>query len=199
MKTRFFTYFLILAAIMISVVSLTADEAYSHCDTMAGPVIKDAKAALEKKDVTPVLKWVKKDKEPEVYAAFETALAERAKDDEAKEKADMKFFETVARIHREGEGAPFVGIKPAEAIEPIEAKADKALESGSADDLTVKISQHLTAGIKERLGRVLDKKKRMNDSVEAGREYVEAYVRYLHYVEGVHKAIMGEEKHHREQ
>ena len=34
--------------------------AKAHCDTMDGPVVATAKAALEKGDVTPVLKWVKK-------------------------------------------------------------------------------------------------------------------------------------------
>ena len=46
----------------------------AHCDTLDGPVVKDARAALEAKDVTPVLKWVKADKEPEILAAFGRAL-----------------------------------------------------------------------------------------------------------------------------
>ncbi len=111
----------------------------------------------------------------------------------------MKSFETLARIHREGEGATFTGIKPASAIEPIEAEADKALEAASVDNLTTERSKHLTTGVKERFDRVLDKKKHMNDSVDAGREYVEAYVEYLHYVEGVHKTIAGKGGHHPEE
>lgn len=168
---------------------------FAHCDTMGGPVIKDARTALEKKDITPVLKWVSKENEPEVRAAFETALAERAKSPQARDKADMKFFETLVRIHRAGEGAPFAGIKPADAIEPIEVEADKAIESGSAADLTAEMSRHLATGVKERFDRVLDKRKHMNDSIKAGREYVEAYVEYLHYVEGIHKAIEGKSHH----
>lgn len=199
MKKRLFVNYIILVVFMFSVTVLGLSKAYSHCDTMGGPVVKDAKVALEKKDVTPVLKWVKKEKEPEVRAAFEVALAERTKGPEAKEKADMKFFETLAKIHREGEGAPFTGMKPAEAIEPIEAEADKALEAGSVDNLTSEMSQHLTSGVKERFDRVLDKKKHINDSVDAGREYVEAYVEYLHYVEGVHKTIAGKDGHHHEE
>jgi hypothetical protein len=31
----------------------------AHCDTMDGPVVVAAKAALQEGDVTPVLKWVK--------------------------------------------------------------------------------------------------------------------------------------------
>ena len=32
---------------------------------------------------------------------------------EAKELADMYFFETLVRVHRTGEGAPYTGLKPA--------------------------------------------------------------------------------------
>lgn len=76
---------------------------YAHCDTLDGPVIADAGMALDKGDVTPVLKWVKKGAEPGIRAAFDAALAERAKSKEAKEKADTKFFETLVRVHRMGD------------------------------------------------------------------------------------------------
>jgi hypothetical protein len=173
-------------------------ELYAHCDTLDGPVISDARIALDKGDVTPVLKWVKKDAEPEIRAAYEAALKEKGKGAEAKEKADMKFFETLVRVHRTGEGASFSGLKPAGSVEPIIAKADKALEDGSVDGLTGAMTKHLTNGVKERFDRVSEKKKHMNDSVEAGREYVEAYVEYVHYVEGIHRAVEGKGAHHHE-
>ncbi|MDD5465193.1 MAG: DUF6448 family protein [Candidatus Omnitrophica bacterium] len=199
MKNTFSTFFVVFVTLVFVIICLGRAGVYAHCDTMGGPVVKDAKMALEKKDVTPVLKWVSKEKVPEVRAAFEAVLLERTKSPEAKEKVDMKFFETLVRIHREGEGVTFTGIKPADAIDPIEAETDKALEVGSVDDLTTEMSRHLTSSIKERFTRVLDKEKHMNDSVEAGREYVEAYVEYLHYVVGVHKAIAGEDEHHHEE
>ncbi|MBP7215740.1 MAG: hypothetical protein KBA46_00475 [Candidatus Omnitrophica bacterium] len=180
------------------VTSLGLRCVYAHCDTMAGPVVQDAQAALEQKDVTSVLKWVSKDKESEIRAAFEVALAERVKG-VGSEKSDMKFFEALVRIHREGEGASFAGMKPADAIEPMEAEADKALEVGTVDALTVKMSNHLASGVRERFDRALETRKHKDESVEAGREYVEAYVEYLHYVEGVHKAIAGKAEHHHEE
>lgn len=176
-----------------------SNNAYAHCDTMSGPVVKDAREAFEKKDITPVLKWVSQEKEPEVRAAFDAALTERSQGPTAQEKADMKFFETLIRIHRAGEGASFSGIKPAEAVEPIEVEADKALESGSAESLTGEMAGHLTGEIKKKFSLALEKKKHMNESVAAGREYVEAYVAYLHYVEGVHKAITAKAEHHSEE
>ena len=174
---------------------LFAGTARAHCDTMNGPVVTAAKAALEKADVTPVLKWVKKENEQEIKTAFQKTLAVRAKGPEAKELADRYFFETLVRIHRAGEGAPYTGLKD-EPVEPIVAMSDKALETGSADEMVKKISGHVAEGIKERFNKALAAKRHADDSVEAGREFVEAYVQYTHYVEGIHTAIMSAGGHH---
>lgn len=177
--------------LLISIVFIVR-QVYAHCDTLDGPVIQDAKAALDKGDVTPVLKWIKKDAESEVRSVFQFALSERKTNEE---KADTKFFEILVRIHRQGEGASFEGLKTAGAAEPIVTESDKALESGSADELLGKMSGHLTKGVKERFDRVLEAKKHKDESVDSGREYVEAYVTYMHYVEGIHKAIEAQGDH----
>jgi len=170
------------------------NKVYAHCDTLEGPVIKDAKAALETKDVTPILKWVSKEHEKEVKSTFDNALKERVKD---KEKADMRFFEVLVRIHREGEGAPFTGIKPAGTPpEPAVVAADEAIEGGSIDSLIAEISNNVVQGVRERFNRVIETKKHINDSVEAGRVYVAAYVEFVHYVEGIHNTISGAPVHH---
>jgi len=51
-----------LMAVAIACVCLLLSPQFSlaHCDTLDGPVIKDARTALEKDDITPVLKWVQK-------------------------------------------------------------------------------------------------------------------------------------------
>lgn len=191
-KINIFFLFLFTAAIaMIS----GQGKAFAHCDTLDGPVIQDGRIALEKANVTPVLKWVKKDAEPEIRAAFKKALAQRKTN---KDAADMKLFETLVRIHRAGEGASFTGLKPSGSVEPIIAGADKALETGSIDDLAQEMSKHLTIGVKERFERAFELKKHKDESVEAGREYVEAYVEYVHYVEGLHNMIVGKGVHHHE-
>ncbi len=169
----------------------------AHCDTANGPVIVEAKAALEQGDVTPTLKWVHKDNEAEIRAAFAKAVAVRAKGPEAKELADQYFLETLVRLHREGEGAPYTGIKD-EPVEPIVAMADEALAKGSADEMIKKISDHMAMAIKEKFHAALETKKSKNQSVEAGREFVEAYVVYMHYVEGIHTAITSAGAHHAE-
>lgn len=169
--------------------------ASAHCDTYAGPVVQEAKAALEKADVAPVLKWVQKEDEPEIKAAFSRTLSVRTKGAEAKELADQYFFETLVRIHRAGEGAPYEGLKNTPP-QPIITMLDKALQTGSADSLTAKITSKLSQGIKERHEKVAKAQKNAGKSAEAGREYVEAYVDYMHFVERIHDAMSASEKHH---
>ncbi len=169
----------------------------AHCDTLDGPVVADAKQALEKGDVTPVLKWVAKENEAEVRKAFEKAVAVRSKGPEAKELADLWFFETLVRLHRSGEGAPLTGLKPAGAAEPIVAAADKALEGGSVDGLTTHVGHSVANGIRKRFGAVVEAKKHADESVEKGRAYVAAYVEFVHYVERLNEAA-GAPAAHRE-
>jgi hypothetical protein len=122
-------------------------NASAHCDTLDGPVVATARTALDKGDVTPLLKWVRLEEEKKIRAAFQKTLAMRAKGSEAKEFADMYFFETLVRIHREGEGAPYTGLKPGEAIDPAVALADKALEKGNVDKLVNVLTNAMANGI----------------------------------------------------
>ena len=163
--------------------------AWAHCDSLDGPVVMDARTALEKGDVTPVLKWVKNKDEPEIRNAFKQTMAVRAKGEDAKALADMYFFETLVRIHRAGEGEAFTGLKPAKSVDPGIQAADDALRSGTVKGLTSDLSSRVDKGIQERFARARERAKHAADSVDAGREYVEAYVDYIHYVENVHRLV----------
>lgn len=169
----------------------------AHCDSYDGPVIKTAKQALEKGDVTPLLKWVKKEDEEQIKTAFKKTAAVRAKGPEAKELADRYFFETLVRIHRAGEGAPYTGLKD-EPAEPIVALSDQALETGNADLTADKLAAHVKEGIRERFTKALETRKASDKSIAAGRAFVEAYVTYVHYVEGIHAAAVSKGGHHDE-
>jgi hypothetical protein len=172
----------------------------AHCDTMDGPVVTTAKMALDKGDITPVLKWVKKDSEEEIKILFKKTLAIRGKCPDVKEIADMYFFETLVRLHRAGEGALYTGLKPAGTpIEPAVALADKSLETGSVDNLVKTITQHIGDGIRERFDKAVKAKKHTDESVEAGREFVADYVEFVHYVEGIHQSAAGLARHHGEE
>lgn len=174
------------------------NNAAAHCDTLDGPVIQDAHKALEAKDITPVLKWVKAKDEKAVKAAFQKALAAKGANAEA---VHNKFFATLVKIHRAGEGAPFTGLKPAGAVEPAVAEADKALASGSADALVKLVTDDITAGIKKRYERAAAAYKHKDESVAHGREFVEAYVQFTHYVEKLHMDATSKGAHdeHKEQ
>ncbi len=174
----------------VTVALVTMDKAvFAHCDTLDGPVVKEAQLALEKGDVTGLLKWVRKEREQEIRDAFARSLAVRVKGKEARELADKFFFETLVRVHRAGEGAPFTGLKPAGTVEAAIAAADKALQAGSVDELAAKIGNAVGNEIKKRFIEVSEKKKHGEDSVEAGREFVEAYVQYVHFIEGIHNMV----------
>lgn len=185
---------ILLAMVGVGCGLLLVGRVWAHCDTMSGPVVTAAKAALDKGDVTPVLKWVKKEHEAEVRAVFQKALSVRSKGPDAKELADRYFLETLVRVHRGGEGEPYTGIKD-EPVEPIVALADQALVTGSADEMLKKVTAHVAEGIRERFAKAVEARKHAEESVEAGREFVEAYVQYMHYVEGIHNAVMAAGAH----
>jgi hypothetical protein len=177
---------------------LNASRARAHCDTLDGPVVSDAKAALTKGDVTPVLKWVKAADEKEIREAFAKTLKVRALGDDARDVADLHFFETLVRIHRAGEGVAYAGLKPAGTVDPGIAAADEAMGKGSPDKLAAELGTAVATGLRERFAKVVAAKAHMDDNVEAGRAYVAAYVEFIHYVEAVHAlaSAPANEHHH---
>ena len=187
----------VLITVTVAVFLITPIKKVSaHCDTLDGPVVEAARLALEKGDVTPVLKWVPKGHEQEIRDAFSQTLAVREKGTAARELADRFFFETLVRVHRAGEGAPYTGLKSAGTVDPAVAAADKALQSAAVDGLADTISNAVREGIKKRFNAALEKKKHADDSVEAGRAYVEEYVQYVHFIESIHNLVAKGAAHH---
>lgn len=181
-----------------------ASRALAHCDSLDGPVVTAARAALEKKDVTPVLKWIGPDSEAEVRSAFSRALSVRAMSPEARDLADRFFFETVVRLHRAKEGEPFEGLKPAGTDPgPAVRAADRSIEQGSPDAAIRVISERSAEAVRRQHARVVAAKSRADESVAAGREFTAAYAEYVHFVEGLyeaagagHEAAAPAERHH---
>ncbi len=167
-------------------------RAYAHCDGLDGPVVKAAAKALDTGNVGQALIWVKKTDEAEARAAFERAIAVRKLGGDAQQLADRWFFETIVRLHRAGEGAPFDGLKPAgRDLGPAIPAADGALETGSADAVVKLITEGARHGIEERFRHALAARRFDPNDIGAGREYVHAYVEFVHYVEGLHRAVEG--------
>lgn len=146
--------------------------------------------------MTPVLKWVNKESEKEVREAFASTIKVRSQGEDARKLADMHFFETVVRVHRAGEGEPFTGLKPPGTIDPAFQAADKALRDGAVNELAAEIAKSVQDGIRRRFAEVIEKKKHADDSIEAGRAYIAAYINYAHLVEAVHTiSSRGAEEH----
>jgi len=157
---------------------------YAHCDSMEGPVVKAAKKALKTNNVNYVLIWVKQEYENEIKTLFEKVKNVRKLNSEAKELADMYFFETVVRFHRLGEGVGYTGLKPVgyKPDEGIEA-ADLAIEKGSIDEILNRINKSLHQNVVIYFNEVHSKKNYDINDVTSGREFVAAYVHFIHYVE----------------
>ena len=177
------------AAVAAMVLFLVSRTAWAHCDGMDGPVVKAARRSLETRDVNLVLIWVQKNDEAEIRRVFEETLAVRALSARAKELADRYYFETLVRLHRAGEGEPYTGLKPAgRDLGPAIPAADQALEEGSAEHLKLLLNEALQKGLREHFDKALARKKFRSDDLAAGREYVEAYVEFVHYVERIYEA-----------
>jgi hypothetical protein len=186
-----------MAAGMTAIALLAVAPAGAHCDTLDGPVVLAAKAALDKGDVTPVLKWVREDGESEIREAFAKALAVRSVGPEAKDLADTWFLETLVRVHRAGEGAPFTGLKPAKSeADPAVREADAALVRGSVDGLVSLVTKEAASGIREKFQEAAETKKHSEESVKAGRKFVAAYVEYVHYVERLYQDVVAPPDEH---
>jgi hypothetical protein len=158
--------------------------AFGHCDGLDGPVVALARKALDAGNVNLVLPWVRKDDETEIRRAFEHAAAVRKLGPQAKTLADHHFFETLVRVHRAGEGAPYTGLKPAgRDLGPAIPAADRALEDGSVDKVVGLLVEAVRQGVHKHFHAATARRKFDANDVAAGREYVEAYVPYIHYVE----------------
>jgi hypothetical protein len=159
-----------------------------HCDGLDGPVVSLARRALNDSNVNLVLPWVREQDEAEIREAFTHAVAVRKLGGEARALADQHFFETLVRVHRAGEGAPYTGLKPAGTVEPAVAAADTAILTGKLQPLGQLIVERMEKGLHGHFDAVIAKKKYRPDDVEAGRAYSSAYVEFVHYAERLYDA-----------
>jgi len=168
----------------------------AHCDSLDGPVVTAARAALAQGDVRLALAWVRPQDEAEIRDAFRRTVEARSPGGPAAELADRWFFETLVRVHRAGEGAPYTGLRPAgEAPAPGVAAADEALRAPSADALSARLAEHVAVAVAERWEAVSRLAAHDPADVEAGRAWVEAYVAYVHFVEELVALVHGGDAH----
>lgn len=169
--------------VMFFVSILFTGNLYGHCDGIKGPVVTSAKKALETGNVNYALIWVSKDNEKAIKSLFEKAMEVRKLNNDARELADMYFFETLVRLHRKGEGEPYDGLKMTDKEVPaVIHAADNAIETGRQDELLkhFKNDQDRKA-VTDKLNVVLSKKKFDINNLAAGRSYVKSYTEFIHY------------------
>jgi len=186
-----------LLSVIIFLLVLTFNESFAHCDSMVGPVVKASQKALETGNINYVLVWVRAEDEQEIKAMFDKVNKVRTLSQEAKELADMYFFETVVRVHRMGEGVGYTGLKPAgyQPDEGIEA-ADIAIAENSLDSIYAHLNEAQNPKIKDYFAELQSKKDYDVNDLKAGREYVEAYVHFSHYVETLFKGEDSQAEEH---
>lgn len=177
---------LILAGAGLAAAPFLTLSVSAHCDSYEGPIIPVAQEALRTGDLQPLLKWVGPEHETDIKKAFKRARGVAKDGPAAKELAELWFLETFVRIHREGEGAPYTGLKPAGSMDPFYKEADAALDQGSVEEVAKAVANDVAKEIRERFDKAKSLQKSAEESPEAGRKFVAAYVEYMHFLEAVH-------------
>jgi hypothetical protein len=162
---------------------------FAHCDSYDGPVIKDALKALETNNVNLVRKWINEDQEKEIISLYHTTYGLRNQNKEVFAIVEKHFLETLVRLHRETEGAPFTGLKPAGTTQTIVKLSDQALDNQDIDGLLEKLNNHISNVVREKYQKVVTLSEVKDVSAEIGREYVKAYVDYTHTLEALHDIL----------
>lgn len=171
-----------------------------HCDSLDGPIVTAARHALAAGDVNQVLPYVPADAEGEVRDAFARVLPLQTGGQTAADLAERWFFETVVRVHRAGEHAPYTGLKPAGLdVGPVIPLAEKAVESGDLEEVYRLLATDLRSELTHRLHYVRQLATDKDTSIAAGREYVEAMLGFQIYAnqayQTVHSDPHGEHQH----
>ena len=191
---RTMKWILTISAIVIFITAHTSNV-QAHCDRENGPVAVAAKEALKSGDFSKVVIWVGEAQEKELKSKFEQALAVYSQGGESKELAKQYFMETAVRLHREAEGFPYTGLKPAMPSPPDIEAAEKALQTGSFKPVIDLLTKEMDDQTSKWFKKAYEARKTKDQSIEKGREWVDVYVKYITFVHGLYKTIEKGPKH----
>ena len=164
-----------------------------HCDSMDGPVVAAARDALDHRDVTRVLPYVPEEDEHQIAEAYERAVRTRADGAEARELADLWFFETVVRVHRGGEGAPYTGLKRAGLDHgPVLPAAERALELGHVAPVVDVLCEVIRQEAGRRFDQVLTLRSGRHETVPENRTLVEATLGFEVYANQLYRCALAD-------
>jgi hypothetical protein len=176
--------------LLTSFVLIFTNAVFAHCDTESGPTAMDARKALETGNFNIVAIWVGDEQTEELRNSFAQSLAVYRMGGKAKELAGRYFMETAVRLHREAEGMPFTGLKPAQPLPPVVGEAERSLDTGNLKPITDLLAAEMQKETQKWFQKALDAKNSYEgENVEAGREWVDAYVKYVIFVSGLYKTI----------
>lgn len=165
-------------------------------------MVQGALQALDTRNVDEALRFAPEDAEAEIRAVFDKALEAREAGPAAREVADAYFAETVVRLHRTGEGAPYTGLRPVGLdVGPVIPVAERAIETESVDELVNLLSEVLHHETKRRFDHVMDLKERSDRGLPELREYTGAMLGlqvWCHKLGSAMKSVApeGHEEHH---
>lgn len=186
----------ILASIFMLVLMLgSASISQAHCDRVNGPVATDARKALETGEISHALIWVTDQQAEELESKFDQSLKVYTNGDDSQELAELYFMSETVRLHREAEDMPFTGLKPAQPSAQDIQIAEKALTSGELTPVTEMLASEIRKKTSELYNKAMEAQSRKDESIEAGREWVNAYVQYIVYVHSLYQNIQAGPAH----
>ena len=163
-----------------------------HCDSLDGPVVNAARAALREGNLNLLLPFVPAAAEPEARSAFASCTVARAAGGAAAQVADRWFFETAVRLHRAGEGAPFEGLKPAGlGFGPVVPLAEEALRTGQLVPLYKFLSSELHEALHARFEAAQGLRTHDPNDVAKARAYTSAMLGLQVWAHSVHLLLTG--------
>lgn len=192
---------LMLTVLAGALTAAAAAPAFAHCDSVDGPVAGAALKALDARNVNLALPYAPATAEPEITQAFALAQAARGQGTAAKALADRWFMETVVRLHRAGEHAPYTGLQPAGTdFGPAIPAAERALATGDGGAMVATLTQGVQQGLAERFERARAAREAPSEprsaaEVPHARARVSAEFAFIEYVEGIHQAVKGAAAH----
>src|SRR5690554_4083405 len=181
--------------LLLGAMVIFSAPAFAHCDSYDGPVIQDAYKALETKESAYIMKWVGTEHEPEIKQLFDKTIDLKNGDTEIYSIVEKHFLETLVRYHRETEGAPYTGLKPAGSTAPIVQMADNSIANNDVEHLLTALDKHIKTVVQEKYDKVMELEKVKENSVAEGRRYVAAYVDYTHTLEALEAVLSHQDAH----
>ncbi|HYF77214.1 MAG TPA: DUF6448 family protein [Symbiobacteriaceae bacterium] len=189
----------LIAALLLAgaAILLPAQPALAHCDNINGPVVAAAREALAKNDIKLALPYIKAEYEAELTAAFGEAREAMKQGGKAAELAEHWFAETTVRLHRQGEGAGYTGLKYDTDFGPALHAAEEAVTTGDLHHVLEVLDAALATELEAKYAAIVEAREAAakEGTVEANRKAVEAVLIFETYVDTIAKAISAADHH----